>query len=395
MKFDRAIVGILKQAILKTPQVIHAVVGPRQVGKTTAVRQVCAVLGWKTHWAAADTPFPPGAEWIESHWAVAIAAATSKKMPVLIVFDEIQKVRGWSEVLKRLWDEACAHELPIRVVILGSSALLVQSGLSESLSGRFFLHRCMHWDWTECQQAFGWSLRDWLYFGGYPGGARFSDDEGVWRQYISDSMIETVLTRDVLQLAPVTKPVLMRHLFGLAAQYPAQMLSYNKMLGQLQDAGNTTTLAHYLKLLQAAFLLSGLELYSAGQLRQRGSSPKLVFWNNALIHAQSGLTRAMTESDLAWQGRIVENAVGVHLLNHLIGAEWAVSYWRSGNMEMDYVVQHGQRTYGIEVKSGKPGKCSGCDAFRARYPKATVLIVGSSGISLETFFGQKPQDLLS
>jgi len=147
--------------------------------------------------------------------------------------------------------------------------------------------------------------------------------------------------------------------------------------------------------LQAAFLLSGLELYSAGQLRQRGSSPKLVFWNNALIHAQSGLTRAMTERDLAWQGRIVENAVGLHLLNHLMGTEWGISYWRSGNMEMDYVIQHGRRTYGIEVKSGKPGKCSGCEAFRVRYPKATVLIVGSSGIPLETFFGQKPQDLLS
>jgi predicted AAA+ superfamily ATPase len=395
MKFDRAIVGVLKQAILKTPEVIHAVVGPRQVGKTTAVRKVCAVLGWKTHWAAADSPFPPGAEWIESHWAVVSALAASQEGPVLLVLDEIQKVRGWSEVLKRLWDEAVAHESPIRVVILGSSALLVQSGLSESLSGRFYLHRCMHWDWEECRQAFGWSLRDWLYFGGYPGGARFAEDESVWRQYISDSMIETVLTRDVMQLAPVTKPVLMRHLFGLAAQYPAQMLSYTKMVGQLQDAGNTTTLAHYLKLLQASFLLSGLELYSAGQLRQRGSSPKLVFWNNALIHAQSGLTREMTENDPAWQGRIVENAVGVHLLNHLIGAEWTVCYWRSGNLEMDYVIQNGQRVYGIEVKSGKAGKCSGCDAFRARYPKAAVLVVGSSGIPLETFFGRKPQDLLS
>lgn len=390
MKYERAIVGTLEKALKKAPELLHVVVGPRQVGKTTAVRQLCGHLSYPSHWAAADAPLPPGPEWIESHWRLAERDAATGKKPVLLVLDEIQKVKGWSEVVKRLWDETRAKNIPLRVVLLGSSALLVQSGLTESLTGRFFLHRCMHWGWPECQAAFGWGLDEWLYFGGYPGAAVFADDEEAWRQYIADAMIETVLSRDVFLLAPVTKPILMRHLFGLSARYPAQILSYNKMLGQLQDVGNTTTLAHYLKLLEAAFLVSGLEQYSAGQVRQRGSSPKLIFWNNALIHAMSGLTRQATMADSAWYGRIVENAVGAHLLNGLQGMEWSVTYWRDGNKEVDFVVRRGSRVWGIEVKTGQVGKLSGVQAFRRRYPDTDMWVIGSGGLSLETFLTRNP-----
>ena len=153
------------------------------------------------------------------------------------------------------------------------------------MSGRFFLHRCPHWSFPECRDAFGWSLDEWIFFGGYPGGAEFLDSEGSWKQYVTDSLIETVLARDVLQMQRVTQPALLRHLFLLAAAYPAQILSYNKMLGQLQDAGNTTTLAHYLSLLETAFLVTGLQVYSKGQVRKRASSPELVLWNNALVSA--------------------------------------------------------------------------------------------------------------
>ena len=335
-------------------------------------------------------PVPPGAEWIESHWRLAGTDAARSGKPVLLVLDEIQKVRGWSETVKRLWDETLATGVPLRVVLLGSSALLVQAGLTESLTGRFFLHRCMHWGWPECRTAFGWDLDDWLYFGGYPGAAAFADDEQAWRQYVSDAMVETVLSRDVFQLSNITKPVLMRHLFGLAAQYPAQIVSYTKLMGQLQDAGNTTTLAHYLRLLESAFLVSGLEQYSAGQIRKRGSSPKLVFWNNALIHAMSGRTRRTTFGDGAWMGRIVENAIGAQLLNRLQGAEWSVTYWRDGNKEVDFVVRRGSRLWGIEIKSGRPGKLSGMEAFRRRYPKAGAWLIGAEGIALETFFARDP-----
>jgi predicted AAA+ superfamily ATPase len=390
MNYERPLVDVLRKALDKRPGVMHVVVGPRQVGKTTAVRQVCGHLDYPSHWASADAPVPPGAEWIESHWRLAGTDAARSGKPVLLVLDEIQKVRGWSETVKRLWDETLATGVPLRVVLLGSSALLVQAGLTESLTGRFFLHRCMHWGWPECRTAFGWDLDDWLYFGGYPGAAAFADDEQAWRQYVSDAMVETVLSRDVFQLSNITKPVLMRHLFGLAAQYPAQIVSYTKLMGQLQDAGNTTTLAHYLRLLESAFLVSGLEQYSAGQIRKRGSSPKLVFWNNALIHAMSGRTRRTTFGDGAWMGRIVENAIGAQLLNRLQGAEWSVTYWRDGNKEVDFVVRRGSRLWGIEVKSGRPGKLSGMEAFRRRYPKAGAWLIGAEGIALETFFARDP-----
>jgi predicted AAA+ superfamily ATPase len=390
MNYERPLVDVLRKALDKRPGVMHVVVGPRQVGKTTAVRQVCGHLDYPSHWASADAPVPPGAEWIESHWRLAGTDAARSGKPVLLVLDEIQKVRGWSETVKRLWDETLATGVPLRVVLLGSSALLVQAGLTESLTGRFFLHRCMHWGWPECRTAFGWDLDDWLYFGGYPGAAAFADDEQAWRQYVSDAMVETVLSRDVFQLANIAKPVLMRHLFGLAAQYPAQIVSYTKLMGQLQDAGNTTTLAHYLRLLESAFLVSGLEQYSAGQIRKRGSSPKLVFWNNALIHAMSGRTRRTTFGDGAWMGRIVENAIGAQLLNRLQGAEWSVTYWRDGNKEVDFVVRRGSRLWGIEIKSGRPGKLSGMEAFRRRYPKAGAWLIGAEGIALETFFARDP-----
>ena len=200
----------------------------------------------------------------ETQWRLVRAQAASTKKRVLLVLDEIQKVPGWSEVVKRLWDEEIRTGGKVRVLLLGSSALLVQRGLTESLAGRFFLHRCTHWSWSECRAAFGWTLDRWIYFGGYPGAAAMADDETTWKRYVADSLIETVLARDVLQMQTVTKPALLRHLFALAAQYPAQIFSYNKMLGQLHDAGNTVTLAAYLRLLETAFLASGLELYSKG-----------------------------------------------------------------------------------------------------------------------------------
>jgi hypothetical protein len=243
---------------------LQVVVGPRQVGKTTAVLQLLERLKLPSHVAAADTALPPGPEWIESQWSVARSLPARADAPATLVLDEIQKVHGWSDVVKRLWDEAIRARRPLRVILLGSSSLLLQRGLAESLAGRFLLHRCPHWSWAECREAFGWDLDHWLYFGGYPGAAPFANDEPLWKRYVADSLVEPAIARDVLQLQTVHKPSLLRHLFAFAAAFPGQQVSYTKMLGQLQDAGNTTTLAHYLKLLETAFLVSGLELYSAG-----------------------------------------------------------------------------------------------------------------------------------
>jgi hypothetical protein len=250
----------------------------------------------------------------------------------------------------------------------------------------------MPWSWPECREAFGWSLDEWIYFGGYPGAAPLIGDEAVWKRYVSDALIETVLARDVLGMQPITKPTLLRHLFALVTQYPAQILSYNKMLGQLQDAGNTVTLADYLRLLETAFLAGGLELYSKGQVRKRGSSPKLILWNNALVSAMSMKTFDQAFADPSWWGRLVENAVGAHLLNHLQGPAWSITYWRHGREEVDFVVSHGQRTWAIEVKSGRYNKTGGLTSFRKCYPRADVWLIGDTGIPLADFFSRPAQE---
>ena len=365
--------------------VIHALIGPRQVGKTTIARQIEESIKIPTVYATADSPVPLDSAWIETQWKRALMAGKQNGKPVLLILDEIQKVQGWSETVKFLWDGRSPKQ-EIRLLILGSSSLLMQEGLNESLAGRFFLHRCPHWSYRECRDAFGFSLEQWIYYGGYPGAVPFTDNETSWKRYIADSLIETVLARDVLQMSRIAKPVLLRHLFALAASFPAQLVSYTKMLGQLQDAGNTTTLAHYLKLLESAFLVSGLELFSRGQRRKRGSSPKLVLWNNALVNALSTQDFTRSFSDSIWWGRLVENAVGACLCNDLHAVDHTVTYWREGIYEVDYVVSSGRQVWALEVKSGRSRKTAGLEYFKSRYPRTRTLLIGGQGIPLEEFF---------
>jgi len=243
------------------------------------------------------------------------------------------------------------------------------------------------------ERAFSWDIDRWLFFGGYPGAAALVDQENVWSRYVSDSLVETVLAKDVLQLQTVAKPALLRHLFMLSAVHPAQILSYNKMLDRLQDAGNTTTLAHYLKLLETAFLISGLELFKGGMQKKRGSSPKLIIWNNGLINALTGDSLRASRSNYSWWGRLVENAVGAHLLNHLSGIPYSVYYWRHKGLEVDYVVKTPKQIWGIEVKSGNPKNPKGISGFLKMYPEARTMIVGSEGMPLEEFFRIDPRGL--
>jgi predicted AAA+ superfamily ATPase len=382
--FERKIVGEILRLALIAPRRLQIVIGPRQVGKTTAARQAAARSECPCHYASADEALPPGPEWIEAQWNAALRLAAHCETPAWLILDEIQKVRGWSEEVKRLWDADTTGK--IQPLLLGSSALLLQKGLSESLAGRFFLHRCSHWSWPEMRDAFGWDLETWLVFGGYPGAANYIGDPELWMRYISDSLIDTTLSRDILQLETVAKPALLRHLFGLAAHYPSQVLSFNKMLGQLVDAGNTTTLSHYLQLLGQAFLITGLSAYSGGEVRRRASSPKLIVQNNALVTASNPRAFAMKNTDAAWRGRLVENAVGAVLLQEYTSSTTNLYYWRDGMLEADFVLADGPQLFGIEVKSGRPDKISGLAAFKKKYPKANPLIIGSSGIPLETFF---------
>ncbi|MBN1359637.1 MAG: ATP-binding protein [Sedimentisphaerales bacterium] len=388
--YQRHAVSAIAENIARDLPVFQVIVGPRQVGKTTAAQQIIEQLGVPSVYASADSPLPVGPEWIETQWRRARTLAAEKQRPVLLVLDEVQKVKGWSEAVKALWD---ARPADLRLLVLGSSALLIQKGRTESLAGRFFVNRFGHWSWPECAEAFGWSLNEWLYFGGYPGAVVFKQDVAQWKQYIADAFVESIIARDVLQLQPVTKPALMRHLFGLAATFPAQVLSYNKMLGQLQDAGNATTLAQYLGMLETAYIVSGLELFSKGQVRRRGSSPKLILWNNALINALSLKGYEETLADSVWWGRLVENAVGAHLLNSLAGKNVAVTYWRKGPAEVDFVLSSGRRLVALEVKSGRAGRLPGLEAFKHSYPEAQACVVGGAGMPLEEFFGADPLGL--
>ena len=382
--FERKIVSEILRLASISPRRLQIVIGPRQVGKTTAARQAAARSECPCHYASADEALPPGPEWIEAQWNAALRLAAPCEAPAWLILDEIQKVRGWSEEIKRLWDADTTGK--IQPLLLGSSALLLQKGLPESLAGRFFLHRCSHWSWPEMRNAFGWDLETWLIFGGYPGAANYIGDSELWMRYISDSLIDTTLSRDILQLETVAKPALLRHLFGLAAHYPSQVLSFNKMLGQLVDAGNTTTLSHYLQLLGQAFLITGLTCYAGGEVRRRASSPKLIIQNNALVTACNPRSLATNDTNPAWRGRLVENAVGATLLREYSNSTATLHYWRDGMLEADFVLADGPELFGIEVKSGRPDKISGLAAFKKKYPKATPLIIGSSSIPLETFF---------
>lgn len=389
----RELVPELSRRLARPPNLLQVVVGPRQVGKTTAVRQL--VDGWKgpAHYASADLPSPPDATWVAVQWTLARQRARAARRKTLLILDEIQKVPRWAEVVKGEFDRDRTTRSGVRAVLLGSSSLSVGQGVKESLAGRFETHFCSHWTWPECKAALGWSLDKWLYFGGYPGAGELTRQPQRWASHVVEALIEAVLSRDVLMMTHVAKPALLRQLFMLATRVPAQQLSFNKMLGQLQDAGNTVTLAHYLSLLSAAFLVSGLNVWSGGLLRQRASSPKLILWNNALVTAPSGLSFEEARAKPEWWGRLVENAVGAHLLNRAEpGVE--VTHWREGNEEVDFVLQRGAQVVALEVKSGGAGDLRGLEAFGRRAPTAKRLVIGSEGIPLEEFFSTEPSEWL-
>jgi hypothetical protein len=366
---------------------IQVIAGPRQVGKTTLVQDVTTASGLPLRYASADEPTLQGREWIGQQWDAARIAAVEG--PAILVLDEVQKVSAWSDAVKARWDEDTGRGLPLHVVLLGSAPLLFQRGLADSLAGRFELIRLPHWSTAEMGEAFGWSIEQSIYFGGYPGSAPLIGDEDRWARYIRDALIEPTIARDVLLLTRVDKPALLRRLFELACRYSGQVLSYTKILGQLQDAGNTTTLSHYLELLAAAGMVTGLPKYAGQVVRQRGSSPKLMVLNTALLTAQSGTTFAAARADGELWGRIVESAVGAHLVNAAALAAFEVFYWRDRNREVDFVVRSRDRLTAIEVKSGRSrDTLAGMKAFSAAFHPDRTLLVGGGGIPVEEFLGR-------
>lgn len=395
--FKRPIYTTLQRRIAESRRFIQVLAGPRQTGKTTLARQLMEELNVPSHYASADEPALKDRTWLEQQWEAARAKLGSgtKAETALLVLDEVHKITTWSETVKRLWDEDSASGLPLRVTVLGSSPLLVQRGLIESLTGRFEVIPVTHWSFEEMHGAFGFNVDQYVFYGGYPGAADLIHDHHRWVNYIIDSLIETSISRDILFMTRVDKPALLRHLFELGCLYSGQVLSYQKMLGQLQDAGNTTTLAHYLNVLEGAGLLTGLPKYAGQKVRQRASSPKLQVLNTALMSALSGLTLVQARQDTDYWGRLVESSIGATLVNGLRGKQTDVSYWASRNREVDFVLRRARDVVAIEVKTGRRrSSLPGMEAFSREFPVKRKLLVGAQGIPLEEFLRTPPETWL-
>lgn len=378
----------LKSRIEEPRDKIQVVSGPRQVGKSTLVKQVLQDLDFPYMLVSADNVDKENTGWICEVWSTARARMKAAgATEYLLVIDEVHKVDNWSEAVKKEWDDDTFTDLNLKVVILGSSRLLLKDGLTESLAGRYELIRMPHWSYGEMHDAFNMDVDHYIYFGGYPGGAKYVNDERRWRKYIKDSILAPAIERDVLQTKTVYKPALMRQLFELGCAYSSEELSLNKMLGQLQDAGNVTTLAGYLTTLDESRLLCGLHKYASDNVRKYNSVPKLMVYNTALFSVQSGMNfnKAFT-TPKAW-GRWVESAVGAYLLNEADEYDYKLYYWRDRDDEVDFVIDADGKLIAIEVKSGRRTTNEGLGEFNKRFKIAYSFVVGSGGVPVEEFLG--------
>lgn len=386
---------LIKSRLQEPRKFIQILFGARQVGKTTLITQVLEDIKKEYIFISADNEINSNSVWLMQQWETArIKLKNSSKKELIFVIDEIQKIKNWSEVVKSQWDYDTRTKINIKVVLLCSSSILVQKGLSESLAGRYEIIRIPHWSYKEIKAAFGLSLNEYIFFGGYPGSIDLIKNETRWKQYVRDSLIEPAITKDILLMSNITKPALLSQLFQLGSIYCGQILSYTKMLGQLQDAGNTTTLANYLKLLDIAGLLCGLQKYSKNQIQTKSSIPKFQVYNNALVSAFETETFKEVKKDLNKWGRYCEIAIGTHLLNDCVSNGYKLNYFREGNYEVDFIVTKDNKYIGIEVKSGSnTTNLSGMELFNKKYKPYKTLLVGQKGIPFEEFLSLSVEDL--
>lgn len=392
--FQRTHYQLLAKRLMEPRRFMQVIIGPRQVGKTTMVNQVVKDLHAPYLFVSADAVSLGSGIWLQQQWEYArLKLKQENTKEFVLIIDEIQKIDQWSETVKLLWDEDTRLSVNIKLVLLGSSRLLIQKGLTESLAGRFELIYMGHWTYSEMKEAFGYSVEDFVWFGGYPGSAAFVHDEVRWKEYMLHAIIESSISKDILMLTRIDKPALMKKLFELGCLYSGQILSYTKMVGQLQDAGNTTTLSHYLGLLHTAGLLGGVEKYAGDIIRKRSSSPKFQVHNNALISAQSSQTKRQVMSDAAAWGRMVESAVGAHILNSSLTNHSQLFYWRENILEVDFILEKNNELIALEVKSNDEADFRGLEAFKKIYnPKKTIL-VGAKGIPVAEFLQMNPVEL--
>lgn len=382
------------KARLEEPRMfIQVISGPRQVGKSTLVGQVLAGITLPFSSYSADNELNVTQAWISNVWDTVRNEMTVRhETEHILVIDEVQKIDNWSEVVKKEWDRDTREKRNIKVLLLGSSRLLLKKGLTESLAGRFELIRMGHWTYSEMRDAFGWTLDQYIYFGGYPGTAQLVANEIRWKNYVKDSLIESALANDVLGTTTVYKPALLKRLFELGCAYSGELLSLTKMMGQLQDKGNVTTLANYIQVLDECHLLAGLQKYSGNTARRYASVPKYQVYNNALMNVYSTGNFEQQRIDLEKWGRLVESAVGSHLLNYADKLDYKVYYWREKNNEVDFIIERNHKVWAIEVKSGKRGMNKGLGLFREAFNPYRAFVVGTDGISVEEFLSANLDD---
>ena len=396
MMHKRKAFAVLRERLREPRRFIQSLIGPRQVGKTTLARQVADEIGKPTHYISADIVALQDIEWLQQQWGVARQLAKTHGSALLIA-DEVQKIPNWSSIVKFLWDEDSYSGLNLYVLILGSSPWLMQKGLVESLAGRFEAIPITHWSFPEMREVFGWSLEHYIYFGGYPGAAPFSNEEDVsrWMTYINDSIVETTLSRDILLMNQINKPILLRRAFQFGCVQSGQVYAYRNMLIDLEEStSNTTTVAHYVELLAGAGLLTGLQKFANKKIHRK-VHPKFAVFNTALMSAQSEKSFKEAIADREWWGRLVESTVGAYLLNSIRGTQIELFYWRDGNQEVDFILKHGNKLTAIEVKSGIQHKRhAGIVAFTKNFKHARPLLVGAQGIPLESFISEPIQSWL-
>ena len=373
---------------------IQVLAGPRQVGKSTLIDQVLAECQIPHYLYNADGVDGNDTDWIRRIWETTRTLMDSRQQTeTVLVIDEIHKIKRWSEIVKREWDADTRSKRQMKLFILGSSRLMLRKGLTESLAGRFELIRLGHWTLQEMEDAFGWTLDNWIYYGGYPGSASLIKDMRRWRKYIKESLVAPAIEKDIILTSNIYKPALMKQLFELGCTYSAELLSLTKALGQLQDAGNVTTLSSYLEILNQCNLLAGLQKYANDEARRYQSIPKYQVYNNALLTAFKGTSYEKDRIDPQIWGRWIESAVGAYLLGGAEDGGYSVYYWRERSDEVDFIIVRQGEVMALEVKSGRRGMNSGIPKFNDLFHPKHSLVIGTDGIPFEEFFRMRIEDL--
>lgn len=384
--YKRAEYQIIKKRLEEPRKFIQVVMGARQIGKSTVVKQVLKDLDLPYQFYSADNVPASNTAWISDCWETVRSLKRNNGWEsTILVIDEIQKIPDWSEAVKKEWDDDSFNDKNIKVLLLGSSRVLLEKGLSESLAGRFEEIRMSHWSYAEMRDCFGWSLDRYIFYGGYPGAASLADDEDRFRQYIQSSIIDATINKDILMDTPIGKPALLRQTFELGAAYSGELLSLNKMLCSLQDAGNTSTLSGYLNLLAESGLLCGLQKYSIDLARRRASIPKLQVYNNALKMVYSPMTFDQAILDRRSWGRTLESGIGACLVSQAFVHRFDVFYWRERNDEVDFILRKKNSSVAIEVKGNAEKRTAGLEKFRELFKPTSSFIVGDGGIKAEEF----------